>query len=181
MKKIVVEIPHYSLTAAIALMLLLYVITFVAGYFLGKKSALEEFADQIKNESFSDKVYASFCSLYEQPTEAIAGGASLADGVQEPPIEQRENNSKMDDGKTFVAHLIGYGTEKQALAYHKTLERKGIAASVVARTSVSSQGKKKTWYQVVTAPADYQSIQNLVRRLSIEDRLAGVSLVEVVI
>lgn len=179
MKKIIVEIPHYSLTAAITLMLLLYVITFVAGYFLGKKSALEEFADQIKNESFSDKVYASLCSLYEQPGEAIVNTHSSAEEVQETLLEQEENDLKLQDEKNFVAHLIGYGTEKQALAYCKALERKGITASVVARSSVSSKGKKKIWYQVVTAPGDYQSIQNLVGRLCLEDRLAGVSIVEV--
>jgi hypothetical protein len=175
MKKIVVEIPHYQLTATIALLLLLYVITFLTGYFWGKKSALEEFADQIKNESFSDKVYASLCSLYDQPSENSENNELAR---TEDANESTRAAAPQEQQQSFVAQLIGYGTEKQALAYVKTLERKGIAARVFPRTSISAHGKKRVWYQVVTAPADYQTIQNLVKRLSIEDRLAGVSIVE---
>lgn len=183
MKKIVVEIHHYQLTGLITGLMLLFVVTFLAGYFWGKKSALEEFAEQIKNESFSDKVYASLCALYDQPAD-VAGqnGSGSVDEVQqgESISEQIEQQEKEKPAGTFVAQLIGYGTEKQAQTYVKALERRGIAAQTVTRTSVSSAGKKRVWYQVVTQPATYEETKQLAERLSIEDRLAGVSLVETV-
>ena len=185
MKKIVVEIHHYQITGLITAMLMLYVITFLAGYFWGKKSALEEFAEQIKNESFSDKVYASLCALYDQPAEA-GTSQTHARSVDEVPqgesiSEQSEQlEEKEKPAGTFVAQLIGYGTEKQAQIYVKALERRGISAEAVTRTSVTSRGKKRVWYQVVTQPAPYEETQRLAERLAIEDRLAGVSIVETV-
>lgn len=187
MKKIVVEIHHYQITGLIATILMLYVITFLAGYFWGKKSALEEFAEQIKNESFSDKVYASLCALYEQPADAgpeasaeaaTAGESQSSD--QETPVANPEPEDKEKSATLFVAQLIGYGTEKQAQAYVKALERRAVAAQTIKRTSVSARGKKKVWYQVVTLPAPYKETQQLAERLAIEDRLAGVSIVETV-
>jgi hypothetical protein len=184
MKKIVVEIHHYQITGLIAAMLMLYVVTFLAGYFWGKKSALEEFAEQIKNESFSDKVYASLCALYDQPADA-GTNQTQAQSVDELPqgesiINGQEQEEKEKPTGVFVAQLIGYGTEKQAQLYVKALERRGIAADVVTRTSATSRGKKRVWYQVVTQPASYEETQRLAERLAIEDRLAGVSIVETV-
>jgi hypothetical protein len=190
MKKIAVEIHHYQITGLIAAILMLYVITFLAGYFWGKKSALEEFAEQIKNESFSDKVYASLCAMYEQPTEAAP--AQPVDEAPQgqacgPELEEKEkmagSEAESPTGSAvgnFVAQLIGYGTEKQAQFYQKALERRGITAEVVTRTSSTARGKKRVWYQVVTQPASYQETQQLAERLAIEDRLAGVSIVETI-
>ncbi len=183
MKKIVVEIHHYQITGLIAALLMLYVITFLAGYFWGKKSALEEFAEQIKNESFSDKVYASLCALYDQPTDSAASqiAAPAIDGESQGEIINDQNEQQQEKEKvagSFVAQLIGYGTEKQAQIYVKALERRGIPAELVTRTSVTARGKKRVWYQVVTQPASYEETQRLAERLAIEDRLAGVSIVE---
>ncbi len=181
MKKIVVEIHHYQITGLIAAMLMLYVVTFLAGYFWGKKSALEEFAEQIKNESFSDKVYASLCALYDQPADA---GANQTQAQSVDEIPQGESSSEQEEKEkptgVFVAQLIGYGTEKQAQIYVKALERRGIASAAITRTSTTARGKKRVWYQVVTKPAGYEETQRLAERLAIEDRLAGVSIVETV-
>jgi hypothetical protein len=166
MKKIAVEMHHYQITSLITALFLLFVITFLTGYFWGKKSALEEFAEQIKNESFSDKVYASLCALYDQPQ----GEALVVE-----PVEEKEKPTAL-----FVAQLIGYGTERQAQLYVNSLERKGIAAQIIKRTSATASGKKRIWYQVVTQPAPYDETQRLAERLAIEDRLAGVALVEAV-
>lgn len=188
MKKIVIEIPHYHLTGLIAALLILYVVTFLAGYFWGKKSALEEFAEQIKNESFTDQVYASLCALYDQPggfsnnahTAHDTNGGEPEECVSNSLLTSLEESEDKDatSAAHFVAQLIGYGTQRQAQLYAQSLEKRGIAATVVARTSVSARGKKRVWYQVVTQPASYDDTQRLAERLAIEDRLAGVSIIE---
>lgn len=188
MKKIVIEMPHYHLTGLIAALLVLYVVTFLAGYFWGKKSALEEFAEQIKNESFTDKVYASLCALYDQSGDInnnqhaaqSSNGSEPEEGVTQALLTSLEESEDKDatSAAQFVAQLIGYGTQRQAQLYAQSLERRGIAVTVVERTSVSARGKKRVWYQVVTQPASYEDTQRLAERLAIEDRLAGVSIVE---
>ncbi len=182
MKKIVIELYHYQVTALIAIIFMLYLVTFLAGYFWGKKSALEEFAEQIKNESFSDKVYASLCALYEQQGDTGTSAAiiPLGDSVEEPSQGDSGNNEPQEKALgAFVAQLIGYGTEKQAQLYVKALERRGISAEVVTRTSMTARGKKRVWYQVISQAASYEETQRLAERLAIEDRLAGVSIVEI--
>lgn len=179
MKKITVEIEQHYITILVTVVCLLYGVTFLAGYFWGKKSALEEFSEQIKNESFSDKVYASLCSMYEQPEQAISTDDTQVAPAAELEIsdEEKEENTEKQEGQ-FVAQLIGYGTQEQAKAYLKSLERKHVAAHVVTRTSVSARGKKRVWYQVVTNAAPYDATVHLVERLTAEDKLAGVTIVE---
>lgn len=178
MKKISLDIHHYQVTALAATLLVLYVLTFLAGYFWGKKSALEEFSEQIQNESFSDKVYASLCSMYDAEKSSPD---KQQESVGETPVQTVAPDTavtKNDAGPSFIGQLVGYGTEKQAQQYVKALARKGVKANMVTRTSVSSRGKKRVWYQVVTAPASYADTQKLVERLAIEDRLAGVTIIE---
>ncbi|MFA6065956.1 MAG: hypothetical protein WC707_02125 [Candidatus Babeliaceae bacterium] len=38
---------------------------FVGGYFLGKKSAIQDIMHQMKQESFADKIYSSISTLYD--------------------------------------------------------------------------------------------------------------------
>ncbi len=174
MKKLTVEIHHYQITGLVALTLILWGISFLTGFFWGKKSAFEEFAEQIKNESFSDKVYASLCSIYEQPGQSTSSSDAL---LVEAEAEE-EQDTPPPAGTQFVAQLIGYGTEQQAQVYLKTLEKRCISAQVVARTSISARGKKRVWYQVVTTPLPYEETKRIVERLAIEDRLAGVAIIE---
>ena len=116
MKKITVDLHHYQLPDFAAFM----AITgsrILTGYFWGKKSVLQEFAEQIKNESFSDRVYASLCELYDQPGTPEATETSEAQEAQEPIEEQAEEKESLaNDQQRFVAQLIGYGTAGQAQA-----------------------------------------------------------------
>ncbi len=188
-KGIVLELHAHQATGIIFALLFFYGITFIAGYFWGKKSALQEFADQIKNESFSDKVYASLCSLYDVPPETTASRQVPSQEVNEnsenKSIKDDEKDKKNENGQQvqedaprFRALLIGYATENQAQAYVDSLVRRGIEAQIIKHSSTSARGKKKAWFQVVTMPQSYLLTQKVVERLSIEDRLAGVSIVE---
>ena len=177
MKKVVVELRQHQITVLAALVLSLYVITFLVGYFWGKQSILGEFSEQITNESFSDKIYASLCTLNEQNSESNVQPAEES-GKPETVQGQNPESVACADQKLFVAHLIGYGTQRQAQQYCQSLERRAVQAHVIPRTSITAQGKKRVWYQVATTPATYQETQQLVDRLAIEDRLAGVSIVE---
>ncbi len=47
----------------VAGLLLLSFFLFMGGYFLGQKNAITAFSNKIEQESFSDQIYSSMCSL----------------------------------------------------------------------------------------------------------------------
>ncbi|HLX54292.1 MAG TPA: hypothetical protein VKR58_10140, partial [Aquella sp.] len=52
-------VPNRQLSAAIAGLLFLFFSCFIVGYFLGKRSSVEQFTQKMCQESFSDQIYTS--------------------------------------------------------------------------------------------------------------------------
>jgi|WetSurMetagenome_2_1015567.scaffolds.fasta_scaffold283597_2 hypothetical protein len=53
--------------------------TFIAGYFFGKKFAVEKFYDKLEQDSFADHIYYSMCSMYDKGSvEHNNGGGTEA-------------------------------------------------------------------------------------------------------
>lgn len=136
-------------------------------------------------DSFSDKIAASLCSLYDAADEHDAEHeASEQLEVTEllPQISKVEaqgavNISQPQDTQYF-AELVGFGVINQAKNYAKRLEKRNIKSFVIERKSRTARGKTRIWYQVITAPMGYDELQNLVDRIKVEDHLHGVTLVE---
>lgn len=61
-----VSISFRQASFALSALLLVSFLSFITGYFLGKKAGFEQFTNDIMYESLSDKMYASFCALCDQ-------------------------------------------------------------------------------------------------------------------
>lgn len=150
---------------------------FMAGYYWGKKQAVEQLAVQFSQDSFADKVYASLCSLYDISEE---GDKDKEEGDAEFEIETEaseasDNNEVVAEKQLlYNAQLTGYANFTQADAYCKKLIAKNIPVAIVTRISNNSKGKKATWYQVVTQPLPLEKLDPIIEYLKKNDRLKDI-------
>lgn len=77
----------------VSLIVLFCFFIFIAGYFFGKKNAVEKFYHKIEQDSFADHIYYSMCSMYDKGsaennngggTETLAADAEGEDVGKEP-------------------------------------------------------------------------------------------------
>lgn len=175
----------------IAALLCAALFIFMSGYFLGKKRVLEELAAQYDDESFADKVYQSFASLAEASGDD-AGSSGQGDTVEgEEQIEQTipnissaevsvaEQPSKQISEHASYAQLCGFGTKQAAELYINRVKRRGIALEIIERKSISKRGRTVTWYQIVTKVMDKPELEELVQKLTKDDKLTSVQIVDV--
>lgn len=59
-------IPRKQLTYITASLLMVGFVLFMGGYFLGKKVTIDQLLESVEQESLSDNIYASLCSLYSR-------------------------------------------------------------------------------------------------------------------
>ena len=167
------ELNQNHIQGIVACVLLGTFFIFMAGYYWGKKSAVEQLAGQFEHDSFADKIYSSMCSLYETP-EVEPEVELESESDKETPEETTQKSSE----PLYYAQLIGFGSEKPAYDYVQKLRKYDIIATVVERVSTSPRGKLSTWYQVITEPMDKNSLTALTERLVLQDRLTGIKIVE---
>ncbi len=148
---------------------------FMAGYFLGQKKVLEQFSTKLEQDSLSDKISSSLCSIYDIKTEAEeTDTAESEESVpDEPRVAQAEPQmiqnaatqvvqtpKPVADGKRYYAQLVGFGSSESAQAFANRLSKKNISVFVKKRQSTSGRGRIRSWYQVVTKP--YETREALV-------------------
>lgn len=144
------------------------------GYYWGKKKAYDEFLEGCRADSFNDKVAATLCALYDTGEDETPGNS--ADATEDTSTADQKVAGQQE--VHYFAELIGFGTLVQAKHYASQLKKKQVKAFVIEHKSRTARGKTRTWYQVITAPMDYDSLQALVDRIKIEDHLQGVTIVE---
>jgi len=66
---------------------------FLSGYFLGKKKAADKFYNKVSQDSFSDQIYYSVCSMYEND-EACVGQESTEDNADYLHVCKNEENGR---------------------------------------------------------------------------------------
>lgn len=145
---------------------------FVSGYYLGKRSACEYFV-------FGDDV--QFARKVRTALNSFSGRTDEQD--QEEESNQGEDESDNSVSKTNTqafAHLCGFGSHAAAQAYVDRLAKRHVGAHVVERTSTSNQGRRITWYQVVTDAMDRNELLTLVADIKRCDKLTDVSIVDLV-
>lgn len=153
-------------------------VSFLAGYYLGKKKSAEELVRYVSQQTFADKIYSSLCTLYDTYED------EAYNNVEEKEEEQKRNEDALASSKSEVAIskelysaiLCGFGSQKSGLEYVHRLDAKGVKARLLTRTSITRKGSTKTWYQVVSEPLDYESTIQLAERLKKEDKLTNVML-----
>jgi hypothetical protein len=166
------QLSQNQINHVIAALCMVFFFIFIAGYYWGKKSALEHFTNQLESDSLADKVSYAFCSLYDAPEEAeeidnpdssedttpvtapvspIALDNKLPVPVQavKQVVALAEKNEPSETHE-YVAQLAGFGAAKTARTYAQMLQKKGYDVKIVERKSVTARGKQTSWYQVVT-------------------------------
>ena len=161
---------HQKLAQIIAALLISSFFIFIAGYYWGKKSALENFAQQFEQDSFADKIAYSLCSIYDQTDSE--NDADSQDVVGETQDDQESQ------ANAYFAQLAGFGSNITAKRYVDLVKQKGFKVNIVEKNSKTSKGKTITWYQVVT---DYFSnekeLLNLIDKINKISKLTDVKVV----
>lgn len=191
-KNNVVIIGMRSLSLLVSAVIVLCFFIFMTGYFLGKRSAYEDVAGVLVQDSLSDRVYASMCSIYgykdekasaeEQELETEVAEAdqeaetpAVAESVATQPAESVEvatQAAPAADTVHYYAQLAGFGSLQSAEQFARKLRKKNIKVSVAQRRSKSARGKTVSWYQVVTGSyTDRNQLDSLVSRLQKEEKL----------
>jgi hypothetical protein len=62
-------ITHRHATWIVSLAIIWSFFIFISGYFLGQRVVLEQFTTRLEQDSLSDKIYSSLCTLYEVDNE----------------------------------------------------------------------------------------------------------------
>lgn len=178
-------IPSRQLSGVVVTLFSFGIVLFFAGYFFGKHHLVEPFVAKAQSESFADQIYASIYALrdIEQQEITLLGDSepnALALNEEPsdlPPIEIQDEYEQEAESDKWYAQLIGYGQETTARQFAQKLEKKGFAVSVVARTSTTAKGAKRTWYQVVTPPYDDKGqLQQVVDKIAHDEKLKGVQI-----
>lgn len=183
-------VPNRQLSVVVALLLLLAFSVFMAGYFLGKKKAVEQFTEKVRQDAFADQIYTTVLTTPQDP-QPVANALLVthADDVSVMPqslnqdiatIEQEiitaQSFSEVQDQR-YYAQLIGFGTEKAAQLFVKKLAAKGIETEVKKRVSKTVKGHTSYWYQVVTTAYSSRSdLSAVVDRLAKEENIKDASI-----
>lgn len=201
--KEVVVISVRQASLFFAALILLFFITFVIGYFWGKKVVIQELNQKMGQENYVDQICSSIQALGEQtpdlnscdvetglssenekvepinPVEASSGTvSSTSSEVTQEPIIKEALQMREKDGQRYYAPLIGFGTKKAADLFVRRMDKKGIQLIAKQRHSRTPKGKKIVWYQVVTPPYDdREKLQQLVDRIAKEETIKDISIV----
>lgn len=192
-------VTNRSVSLAVAGAILCLVSVFLVGFFVGQRSAAQQFIDRAGQGAFADHIYAAMCGLsgtseqQEDVANADGGEAEASDEGQsqeagnqatgsvvttQEPEAVSDETEVSEGGSECYAQLIGFGTAKAAQDYANRLKKKGIPVFVQKRHSRSAKGRLVTWYQVVTEKfRDEEKLQALVARLKEEEKLQGIHIV----
>ena len=156
------RISESHVRIAVALILVVAGFLCIVSYQWGKKKAYEEFVENLRSDSLSDKVSAALCSVY---------GTQAAD-------DTIPDNTSAQVGKRYYAELVGFNSLESAKRYVKNLEQRGFEVHIVTHAGKTAKGHTRTWYRVVTQPLPFDELQNVVNQIKERDHLKHVTIVE---
>lgn len=184
-----------SLSHVIAFCLLVSFFIFVGGYFLGKRTATQNFLQQFEQDSFADRIHHSLHTLYSQNAtnselikqvepqpgvtiaqeDSIAIENSLPDGSG---AEEKLDNISKEPACLYHAQLFG-GTQDAAKRCSALLAQHGIVTNIIKRSSKTARSNLVYWYQVVTDRfADKAALEDLVVTIKRIAKLHDVKIVK---
>ena len=180
----IVKLTNRQISWLLAVVICIAIGSFGAGYFWGEKRSAERFLQRIGQDSLSDQVYSSICSLYDSDSELKQNTEDdiLEDDAEEVTKEEsgQEAEEETVPKVAYYAQLVGFGTAKNAQQFVERLAKKGIITHVQGRKSRTARGKIINWYQVVTDPyTDKGALISLVEQVKEQERLHDVRIVTV--
>jgi hypothetical protein len=190
-------VPNRQLSIVVAGLLFLFFSCFMIGYFIGKRSVVEQFTQKMCQESFSDQIYTAVVASHDlnnqdadqstgitvhntdviNTSNIVTHNSHIVDNNNNEQITQQQQEHVTQEAintTQFYAQLIGFGTEKAAQKFVQKLALKDIETCVKKRISKTAKGRTIYWYQVVTPPCDDKEVlTTLVNRLTKEEKLSG--------
>jgi len=182
-----IEVTNRQIGWVVAIVMVISLGSFSAGYFWGEKKAADRFVARVEQDALADQVYTSICSLYENDLESDArteNGSSEQSNEEVASLGQEQESAAVSEpsesNEVFCAHLVGFGTSKKAKQFVERLAKKGITVHLRERTSKTPRGKRICWYQVVTDPyTDKNALIALVEKVKRDEHLHDVRIVTI--
>lgn len=191
MEKDSIDKVHLSLTQKqlsylIAGLLAFSFFVFIAGYFLGKQKAAQEFSYRADQDSLADQIYSSMCILYdakdenddseENETEAEILETS-EDSEKKEELAAADENQVLEAGsqeKKYFAALAGFSsaTLAEGKKMLQRLKANGFEVQMVERTSKTAKGQSKIWHQLITPVcSNKDELQEMVNQIAKREHL----------
>lgn len=101
-------VKNRQLSWVVASVILLNFCLFMGGYFLGQKNAVSDFSDKIEQESFSDQIYSSMCSLCDsgEVEESSENEEEVTENDEQAPESAEEESSTSIQAQNSVSSSI---------------------------------------------------------------------------
>lgn len=179
--KVHISLTQKQLSYAIAALLAFTFFIFIAGYFLGKQKAAQEFSYRADQDSLADQIYSSMCILYDAKDENDDGEENETDSESDQnsdesekkeeilaPEENQPADAPVNEKKYFAA-LAGFSsaTLAEGKKMMQRLKAHGFDVQMVERTSKTVKGQTKTWHQLITAVcANKDELQQIVSQIA---------------
>ena len=171
----------------------LIAVSFLIGYFQGKRQSLDLQKINLLQESISDQVnYGLTIATHDKMQssynlEVDGHDLNIQSVVMDDTVDhQLENeiidvdtpvemvtsvvNNKSQNGRAY-AQLVGYGSKTNALKFYNRLKNKGYPVIFKERPG---NKPKNSWYQVVTDVLDQQELDKLVSQIAKEEKIEPV-------
>lgn len=181
-------VPRRTLSALIATIMLAMVAIFTAGYFLGKQTAIKEFAEHLQRQTFADQVSHALQTLFPQSADESAKETTSASAESEQPQEASVDVAeKVQSPKASSQPITGYhqallfgGKRSDVEHFVSKMQAKGFPVITTKRSSRSAKGNVIHWYQATTQPyADLNELLHVIDQIKQQERLANVQIVKV--
>ena len=171
----------------------LIAVSFLIGYFQGKRQSLDLQKINLLQESISDQVnYGLTIATHDKMQssynlEVDGHDLNIQSVVMDDTVDhQLENeiidvdtsvemvtpvvNNKSQNGRAY-AQLVGYGSKNNALKFYNRLKNKGYPVIFKERTG---NKPKNSWYQVVTDVLEQQELNKIVSQIAKEEKIKPV-------
>jgi hypothetical protein len=176
-----------------AALVALIAVSFLIGYFQGKRQSLDLQKINLLQESISDQVnYGLTIATHDKMQSSYnleVDGQDLnvqslvmddtSDNLIDNEIIEAESSAEIvapvlnskSKNVTGYAQLVGYGSKSNALKFYNRLKNKGYPVIFKERPG---NKPKNSWYQVVTDVLDKQDLEKLVSQIAKEEKIKPV-------
>ncbi|MGE0207256.1 MAG: hypothetical protein AB7R69_05410 [Candidatus Babeliales bacterium] len=143
-------------------------LSFVVGYFLGKKKAVQDLLAEETRSMFDTPIYNAL-HVQEADTQAHQYAEKEAVVTQEPK-----------GGTEYAqARLVSFSSLLAAQQFVNTLQRNGINTTIIKRTGATPKGRRVTWYQVVTDTYTKEQLNTVISAIKQIVKLNEIQIVRV--
>jgi hypothetical protein len=191
-----------------SLLILLFLMSFVSGYFWGHGKATQEFTEKLVDDSFTDKINYSFYSNFEKtPPEPELDADSAEEDFEEVEstpfalsnvegpnvvVKEDEKEVKVNQGNAltiknelpqsdtnYYAELVGFGTLQAAQNFVQKARQHGFNIDIKQRVSKTAKGRTIYWFQAITEKlGNKDQLMDLVAKIQKTEKIKDVKIIE---